>query len=302
MGTGWGEGSPAALLSIQVPVSSYVLLEGEATRRSHEFGYEVTTVAGHVLFTVRSNRVSTFAGGGLGMQRTTAEPVRYSIPYVCAPPDSASCQLLVFGRHSSVIAQALGGADVRFGSRLGAFVTLHAGTAPEHGIRLFGGMRVGLLMQQPAQRERAVSPGGAAGKEIRVTLANGGRQTGRLIELSDTEVAFLADTKAQPVVLSLTGVRKVETVSHHARTGALLGAGAGGFLIALAYSDGGCDDCGIFGFIFPAAFAGVGAAVGGMVNAATANRHVLYQTVSTSVSVQPTISSSATGVTVLVRW
>ena len=35
---------------------------------------------------------------------------------------------------------------------------------------------------------------------------------------------------------------------------ALLGAGAGGFLIALAYSDGSCDDCGIFAFIFPARF------------------------------------------------
>jgi hypothetical protein len=101
--------------------------------------------------------------------------------------------------------------------------------------------------------------------------------------------------------LSLAGVQKVETVSHHARTGALLGAGAGGFLIALAY-DSGCDDCGIFGFIFPAAFASVGAAIGGMVNAATANRHVLYETTSTSVSVQPTISSSGTGVNVWVRW
>ena len=100
------------------------------------------------------------------MQRTTGEPVRYSIPFVCAPPDSASCQLLVFGRHRGVIAQALGGADIRLGSRLGAFGTLHAGTAPEHGIRLFGGMRVGLLMQQPAQRERAASPRNAVGKEI----------------------------------------------------------------------------------------------------------------------------------------
>ena len=299
MGSGWGEGRPSPLLSIQVAVSSNVLLEGEMMQRSLDFGRDVTTVAGNVLFTVRLNRVSTFAGGGLGMQRTTAEPVRYSIPFACAPPDSASCQLLVSGRHRSVIAQALGGADVRLGSRLGAFRTLHAGTAPEHGIRLFLGMRLGLLMQPSAQRERAGLPKNAVGREIRVTLANGGRHTGRLIALSDTDVAFLADTKA--ITLSLTGVRKVETVSHHARTGALLGAVAGGFWMALAYSTGGCDDCEI-AFIFPPAFAGVGAAVGGMINAARANRHVLDETTSTSVSVPPTMSSSRSGVNVLVRW
>jgi hypothetical protein len=73
-------------------------------------------------------------------------------------PILLSVNCVFSGANSSVIAQALGGADIRLGSRLGAFVTLHAGTAPEHGIRLFGGMRVGLLMRQPAQRERAVPP------------------------------------------------------------------------------------------------------------------------------------------------
>ena len=304
MGTGWGEGSPAALLSIQVPVSRYLLIEGEVTRRSIQLDSDVTTVAGNLVFTVRSNRVSTFAGAGLGAQRTTSQPFQYPIPVVCAPPDSFFCQLRVSGHQRGVIAQALGGAEVSFASRLGVFATLHAGTAPEHGIRVFGGMRVGLLFQPSAPRERSQPTRDAAGKEIRVTLANGEQQTGRLVGLSAADLTFIAAAdKTDATILRLADVRKVETVSHHARTGALVGAAAGGLMIALAYS-GDCADCEDrqIAFFFPAAFAGIGGAIGGMINAATANRHLLYETASASVSVQPAISAARAGVNMSVRW
>ena len=74
-------------------------------------------------------------------------------------------------------------------------------------------------------------------------------------------------------------------------------------MIALAYS-GDCADCEDrqIAFFFPPAFAGVGAAIGGMINAATANRHVLYATSSTSVAVRPAASPSGAGLNVVVRW
>lgn len=143
---------------------------------------------------------------------------------------------------------------------------------------------------------------------IRVAVSNNVLLEGEAMQRSldfDRDVTTMAGnvlfTVPFAITVSLTGVRKVETVSHHARTGALLGAAAGGFWITLAYGNGGCDDCEIV-FTFPAAFAGVGAAIGGMINAATANRHVLSETTSTSVSVQPTMSSSGSGLNVLVRW
>jgi hypothetical protein len=39
-----------------------------------------------------------------------------------------------------------------------------------------------------------------------------------------------------------------------------------------------------------------------MINAATANRHVIYEASSTSVSVQPAVSLGATRLNVMVRW
>ena len=304
-GTSWGESGPAALLSIQVPVTRHLVLEGEATRRSYEFGNDVTTLGGNLLFTVPSSRVSTFAGGGLGVHRTTAQPV--SFPIVCAPADSHGCRLLVRGHDNGIVGQAVGGVEIGVMSRLNAFTTVRVGTAPEDGIRMFAGMRAALLMRDAAPRESARPPrADLAGREIRVMFADGRKQTGRFVALSDTEVTFVATReKTQATILPLAGVRKVETVSHHARTGAIVGAGVGGVLLAIGYV-GDCADCEDrrVGFFFPPIFAGVGAALGGMINVATANRHVLYQASAAtgSVSIAPIFSPRHQGVALIKRW
>jgi hypothetical protein len=302
--TGWGEGSPAALLSVQVPVAKFFVLEGEATRRTHDFGYDVTTAAGNLLFRVRAGRVSMFAGGGLGVHQMRGQPVPY--PIVCAPPDSQSCRLLVHGRDRGIITQASGGTELWFARRLGAFGGIHAGTAPEDGIRVFGGLRVAAWMHEAKPRAPLAPPNTAAGKTIRVTDRSGATLTGRLIALSESQVTFAAEAGGQQsTVLPLGGVRRIETVSHHARTGALIGAAAGGAMIAVAYS-GDCADCEDrrITWIFPGIFGGIGAAVGGMINAATADRHVLYQAAggSASIALQPVLGSRQAGVNVRMRW
>ena len=304
-GTAWGEGGPTTLLSIQVRVARHLTVEGEATRRSYEFGDDVTTLGGNLLFMVPSGRVSTFAGGGLGMHRTTAQPVSDRI--VCVPADSHGCRLLVHGRDIGVVGQAVGGVEIGITSRLAAFAAVRVGTAPEDGIRMFAGVRAALLMGGPAPRESARPPrANFAGREIRVMSADGRTQTGRLAALSDAEVIFVPTSdKTQTTSLPLAGVRKVETVSHHARTGALIGAAAGGVLLAIGYS-GDCADCEDrrVGFLFPPAFAGLGAALGGMINVATANRHVLYPAPSAtgSVSIVPIFSARHRGVAFIKQW
>ena len=105
-------------------------------------------------------------------------------------------------------------------------------------------MRAALLMRDAAPRESARPPrADFAGREIRVMSADGRKQTGRFVALSDTEVTFVATReKTQATILPLAGVREVETVSHHARTGAIVGAGVGGPPPAIGYV-GDCADC-----------------------------------------------------------
>jgi hypothetical protein len=293
------------LLSIQVPLARHLTVEGEAIHRSYGFGDDTTTLGGNFLFTVPLGRVSTYAGGGLGVHHTTAQPASGTI--ACAPPDSHGCQLLVYGRDSGVVGQAVGGVEIGITSRLGVFASVRVGTAPEDGIRAFAGMRAALLMRDAAPRPSTGPPAAdLRGKEIRVTFADGSQNTGRLIALSDTEVTFVtARQRTQPAIVRLAGVRKVETVSHHARTGALIGAGTGAVFLALIYS-GDCADCEDrrAGFFYPPIFAGVGAAIGGMINAATADRHVLYpaSVANGSVSVAPIFSSRRQGVAIVKRW
>jgi hypothetical protein len=214
-GTSWGESGPASLLSVQVSVARHLVLEGEATRRSYEFGNDVTTLGGNLLFTVpsvvcRHSRVED------SVHHTTGQPV--SFPIVCVPPDSRACRLRVRGRDSGVVGQAVGGVEIGVTSRLNAFTAVRVGTAPEDGIRMFAGMRAALLMRDAAPRESARPlRAGLAGREIRVMFADGRQQTGRFVALSDTEVTFVATgEKTQATILPLAGVRKVETVSHHA--------------------------------------------------------------------------------------
>jgi hypothetical protein len=304
-GTAWGEGGATALFSMRVPLTRHLTLEGEVTHRPYQFGNDITTVGGNALFTVLSGRVSTFAGGGLGVHRTTAQPL--SFPTLCVPADSHGCRLLVDGRDSGLVGQAVGGVEIGLADRLGTFAAVRLGTAPEDGIRMFVGMRAALLMRDLAPRGPARSPRtDLAGKEIRVTFADGSQRSGRLVTLTDAEVTIAtARHQTQAHTLPLSGVRKVETVSHHARTGALIGAAVGGVLLGVAYM-GDCADCEDrrIGFFFPPAFAGVGAALGGMINAATANRHMLYPASAApgSFAIAPIYSRRHQGVALIKRW
>ena len=109
-------------------------------------------------------------------------------------------------------------------------------------------------------------------------------------------------------VIALREVRRIETVSHHARMGALLGGFAGFFWAAgiCSTDDNSCTDDASFSLtatVLVGFCAGIGAAIGGILNAATANRHVLYENrIGPVASVNPILGGGKAGVAVRLRW
>jgi hypothetical protein len=108
--------------------------------------------------------------------------------------------------------------------------------------------------------------------------------------------------------IPLRDVRRIETVSHHARMGALIGAFAGFFWAAgiCSTDENSCTDDSTFSstaMVLVGFGAGIGAAIGGIFNAATADRHVLFENRSGAVAqVIPILGGGKAGVAVNLRW
>ena len=134
-----------------------------------------------------------------------------------------------------------------------------------------------ILRWDPAGRQRTqIYP--AVGEEVRISLRTGDRPRGRLVSIASTEVVALQGDRE--VHYPLDSVRKVERVSHHVRTGALVGvlAGLGLFAVGSASYDcgGPCSEAGAWASILLPISLGVGTAVGAAIKSATADRRVLY--------------------------
>ena len=106
----------------------------------------------------------------------------------------------------------------------------------------------------------------------------------------------------------LAGVRRIETVSHHARWGLLTGlaAGVGMALAVCAADDNFCGDDAPFGavaLVYGGIGAGIGAGVGAMLNAATADRHVIFNgQPSPAAQVTPILGKGKAGAVLTLRW
>jgi hypothetical protein len=295
-GTGWGESGSVALLSVQIPVSRFVIIESETTRRAPgRWQFETLTTGANILFRAGTPRVSGFVGGGFGVQRSRFAEARYSLyPRI------------------GLTHQVTGGVEVPFTRHVLGFGAVRAGTAPEDGVRFFGGVRMPIgsrVLQGPplspddlaSWSERARS---AEGKEVRVTTVDGVKRTGRLVTLSDAGVVFR--TTANDVAISLPDIRKVERVSHGVLNGALIGAipaGALWFLLSIK----GCDDCyearaGVS--ILSGVAVGAGAGIGALVNAARADRHLIYEAPGpkSSIRVKPILLPQRQGIALSMRW
>jgi hypothetical protein len=113
----------------------------------------------------------------------------------------------------------------------------------------------------------------AVGQNVRVSLINGGRETGRLLSLSATEVVIR--TRGAEVRLPLDRVRSVTKVPDSIRDGALWGAAIGAVagLLILKCEPGVNDDCPSphsWWYLDAPLGAGVGAIVGALSTGADA--------------------------------
>jgi hypothetical protein len=144
------------------------------------------------------------------------------------------------------------------------------------------------------------------GQEVRVTMRAGEKRSGRFVSLSPSELVIIRADKREQVPLA--DVRLIETVSHNARRGVLIGllGGVGMALAVCAADDNFCgDDAGAHGLalLYGGIGAGIGAGVGAMVNAATANRHVVFESQPRPAAhLTPILGNGQTGAALTLRW
>jgi len=221
------------------------------------------------------HRVSGFGGGGAFIGQR-----RFDRPW----------------RGMALGGQALGGADVRVAGPLRAYADLRF-TAVSGQARLAatGGVRV-VAHSRPAvsdvrrQIQATVAPAEAAGKAVRVSLANDARRHGRFVSLSTSELVLRDGGHA--VRYPLDQVRLVETVHNTARKGALLGCGAG--LAAVIPTARALDLPNGLAFAMTCGIgSGAGALIGALMDMAAADRHVVYA---------PTVTPTRAGGMLTVRW
>jgi hypothetical protein len=151
-------------------------------------------------------------------------------------------------------------------------------------------------IQRPIQS--TVAPAEAAGKAVRVSLANGARRRGRFVSLSTSELLLRDD--GQDIRYPLDQVVLVETVHNTARNAALVGFGIG--LAAGIPVDRALEFDGALALAMPFIGTGAGALIGALMDMAAADKHVVHAATTSTVRVTPTLTPTRAGGTLTVRW
>jgi len=310
-----GHYGPIVIAGVQFPAGRWIRFEGEVSRMAASSLYSQINSDGYrfvddrralatsvnVLFRSGTQRLTGFVGGGIGVHR-----IRSRFDEGLAIRNRRNGQeITVVDTRAGL--QVVGGAEIQFAGRIHGFAAWRGQLLPEPNMGVTAGARVALT-KMPARRLDAVSakPVARDGQEVRVTMRTGERRSGRYVSLASSE--FVMSTGTNHVVIPLSDVRRIEIVSHHARLGALIGlsSGIGWALSVCATDDNFCGDDASFPVL--ASFlggmgAGIGTAVGGMLNAATADRHVLFENRSHPVAkVSPILGGGRAGVAVSLRW
>ena len=310
-----GEYWPVVIAAAQFPAGRWIRFEGEIARLTasnlssdvRPIGYQqlddrrALAANVNVLFRAGTRRFAGFAGGGVGVHHIRS---RFD--------EGLTTGSFRNGREITAVdnragLQILGGAEVHVAGRILGFASWRGQLLPEPNMGVTAGARVALTTMR-ASRFDVVAPKSAVrdGREIRVTMKADVPKSGRFVSLSATELVMIRDGKREQIPLA--GVRRIETVSHHVRRGALIGlfSGFGWALAACATDDNFCGDDA--GFPMLASFlgglgTGIGAGLGAMMNVATADSHVLYENRSAPVAnVIPILGGGKAGVAVGLRW
>ena len=306
---------PMFIAGAQFPAGRWIRFEGEVARTAasnlssevRPIGYQLVddrralAASVNVLFRAGTRRFAGFAGGGAGVHRIRS---RFD--------EGLTRSSFRNGREITVVdtragLQIVGGAEVQVAGRLLGFASWRGQLLPEPNMGVTAGARVALTTVRDSRFDAAApKPVARAGKEIRVTMKAAVPKLGRFVSLSSTELVMTRAGKNERVPLA--EVRRIEIVSHHVRRGALIGlvSGVGWALAVCATDDNFCGDDASFSTL--ASFlgglgTGIGAALGAMMNAATADGHILFEDRSGPVAnVIPILGGRKAGAAVRVQW
>ena len=241
-------------------------------------------------------KVSWYAGAGLTYMRTHETDVWDSrcVPRVPGGCDGVPLPSPTFvDIQNSLLSHVVAGIEVT----PVPFLTAFAAVKLNDGVTTYGGVRVAVTTR----------PRGVTSQTVRVREQGGRVQQGVLVSLTASEVVI--ERRGERVTLPLSGVRRVEKVTHRVRNitiaSAILGY-VGGYFASCGGGDE--EDCWPeIGLMVAGMSAGTGAIVGWAINrgAARSGRDVLYTAPSRTpiaMTVAPVLSPTRAGVGMTVRW
>ena len=297
------------LVSAQFPIARLVVVEATATRWSWhrdrrilmalaDEHWRTSSVGANVLLRAGREKLTGSFGMGAGFQRSAL--LSSTCRLACETTTFASSAV-----RTSPSIQFAGGADVRLAPRLVAFASLLMIVGNEGGLATTAGVRIPITTP-PARTPPIASPprnpAASRGKQVRLTLTNGIRHTGRLVSFSATEVVILGDNEL--VRTPLTEVRKLEKTGYGGVIkGTLAGAAAGTYVGYAIGESSSPEDWLQPTLIFSSVGAGIGAGIGIVIDAARSGRNLIYETPGRrSIVATPLVSPTHAGAAVSVRW
>jgi hypothetical protein len=306
---------PAFLVSVYIPVTRFIVVEGTATqwawmRPRHilwaaaDERWSTLSVGANVTLRAGKGRISGSIGTGVGFQQSTL--LDHTCRYGCEslPADR---QFGSYALRTSPSVQFVGGSDVALRPNVIAFAELLMIVGDEGVFMPFGGVRIPFGTRTFPRRPPPPFPPadeGAElkGKKVRLTAMDGTERKGRIVSLSSTEVILRFDDRN--TTIPLRDVRRLDKVAYGVRNGAIAGAAAGyyvGYGVGESDSPGGEVGQGI---LFSAIGAGIGAGIGIVIDAAKADRNLIYLAPNQSapIVVAPMVSAKRAGVGLSLRW
>jgi len=331
-----GAREPAIAGSVEIAMNRFMVVQGEISTERRQFTdvyggfvvsnskgtgftgtqhYDVnerrTSILGNFIARVGAGRVFVLAGAGLGTHVRSADQL---VTYQgCVPlAGSITCPTNPGPTRDHFTAyefvpNVLAGVEVRLTPQLTAFATVRSNETAA----AFAGVRwtarrapVAPGWSSPAPARDAVKS--AVGKDVHVVAWDSSRQTGTLVNMTDSAVTIRTWQGDRTVPLS--EVRGIRRVSHAIRDGALIGLGGGGVFGLVACLGGGCEgDDGVYVgeslLLFGGLGAGIGAVTGAIVNLTQASSRVIWLSPKPSgLALSPVVGPKTAGVAGRISW